>query len=49
MIRKVRGKNKYILYSRTSHRRLSKPLSYSAVVKREGQINYFKHMKGGKK
>jgi len=45
VIKKVKGR--YILYSRTSGRRLSKPLpSRAAALKRERQVQYWKRIKG---
>lgn len=46
MIRSVGG-GKYVVVSKTTGKRLSKPASRKATVKRLQQIEYFKH-KGGK-
>lgn len=42
---------KYTLYSKDGSKRLSKPGTKEEAVKREGQVEYFKHLKGvlGKK
>jgi len=47
MIRRFPGQRKYGLYSLTSHRRLGVFKSKKAALKREAQIQYFKH-KGGR-
>ncbi len=44
MIRKTSG-GKFVVVSR-SGKRLSKPASHAAAVKRLQQIEYFKHRKG---
>jgi hypothetical protein len=42
MIRKT-SDGKYVLYSRKTGKRLSKPGSLAAAQKRERQVQYFKH------
>lgn len=44
MVRKVRGKNLWIVYSEDGKKKLSKPYKTRAeAVKRMQQIEYFKH------
>ena len=45
MIRKLKGKNKYRLYSLKSHINMGTFTSRAKAVKREKQILYFKHLK----
>jgi hypothetical protein len=43
----VKQGNKYEVKSESGKKRLSKPMSKKAAVKRLRQIEYFKHQKGG--
>ena len=42
MIKRV-GPSKYVVMSADGKKRLSKPMSHAAAVKRLKQIEYFKH------
>jgi len=46
MVKRV-GPRKYVVMDKTGKKRLSKPMSHGAAVKRLGQIESFKHNSGG--
>jgi len=48
MIKRV-GPGKYVLYSSDGTRKLSKPGTKAAVLKRERQVQFFKHLGRDKK